>query len=109
MKQLKAKVVALEGNAKFKRLLDGVAESAGMKSGYVTLKPGESVGLHKTEAREEMIIFLEGKAQVYLGGKPKVFVQEKQVLYIPPHTEHDIKNSGEKDLHYVYVVSAVNA
>jgi mannose-6-phosphate isomerase-like protein (cupin superfamily) len=105
MSEPKAKVMALEGNAKFQRLLAGVPETAGMKSGYVTLKRKESVGLHSTEAREEIVIFLAGKAQVYLKDKPKVFIQEKQLLYLPPYTEHDIKNIGKKDLCYVYVVS----
>jgi len=32
------------------------------------LKPGESVGEHKTEAKEEVIIFLEGEGQIFCGG-----------------------------------------
>lgn len=103
----KAKVVVLKRRAKFQRLLAGVPETKGMKSGYVTLKAGESIGLHSTKTGEEIIVFLAGKAQVYLEGKPKVFVQEKQVLYVPPQTEHDIKNIGKKNLCYVYIVSPV--
>jgi len=107
MSKLKAKVAALDGNDKFKRLLAGVPETKGMKSGYLKLKPGESVGLHNTESKEEMIIFLEGKAEVCLAGEPKFSVREKQVLYVPPHTGHDIKNIGRKKLRYVYVVSPI--
>jgi mannose-6-phosphate isomerase-like protein (cupin superfamily) len=107
MSKLKAKLAALDGNDKFKRLLVGVPETKGVKSGYMTLKPGESVGLHNTGDKEETIIFLEGKAQVYLAGEPKFSVREKQVLYVPPHTGHDIKNIGRKKLRYVYVVSPV--
>lgn len=103
----KARIVALKGKVKFKPLLAGVPETAGIKAGYMILKPKESVGLHTTGAREEIIIFLEGKARVELMDEPQVYLREKQVLYIPPHTKHNIKNIGNKNLCYVYVVSPV--
>jgi len=104
MSEPQPKVVALEGNAKFQRLLAGAPETAGMKSGCVILKPGESVGEHNTEAKEEAIIVLEGVAEVYTDKKAVFRVEKNHLIYIPPHTIHDIKNVSGQNLKYVYVV-----
>jgi len=107
MKKLKPILMELTGSESFKRLLPGIPSTAGMKSGYITLKPGESVGEHKTEAKEEAIIVLEGQAQVFCAGKVLFTVKERNLVYIPPEIDHDIKNNGSKPLRYVYVVSPV--
>jgi len=107
MKKLKPILMELTGSESFKRLLPGIPFTAGMKSGYITLKPGESVGEHKTEAKEEAIIVLEGQAQVFCAGKVLFTVKERNLVYIPPETDHGIKNNGTKPLKYVYVVSPV--
>jgi len=107
MKDLEPLLVELVGSERFQRLLAGIPSTAGMKSGYITLKPGESVGEHKTEAKEEAIIVLEGQAQVFCAGKVLFTVKERNLVYIPPGTDHDIKNNGSKPLRYVYVVSPI--
>jgi mannose-6-phosphate isomerase-like protein (cupin superfamily) len=107
MKDLKPMLVKLTGEQGFQRLLPGIPATAGMKSGYMTLKSGESTGEHKTEAKEEAVIVLEGEAEVYCEGKVLFTAQEHTIVYIPPETNHDIKNSGDKPLRYVYVVSPV--
>jgi len=104
MRDLKPLIVPLKGNEKYQRLLSDVSDTAGMKSGYVVLKPNESVGEHNTEAKEEAIIILEGKAEVHIAGSPLFCVDENNLIYIPPQTVHDIKNISEGDLRYVYVV-----
>jgi mannose-6-phosphate isomerase-like protein (cupin superfamily) len=107
MKDLKPMLVRLEGEQRFQRLLVGIPDTAGMKSGYLILKPGESVGEHKTEAKEEAIIVLEGEAEVYCAGKILFTAQEHNLVYIPPETNHEIKNSGDKPVRYIYVVAPV--
>jgi mannose-6-phosphate isomerase-like protein (cupin superfamily) len=107
MKDLKPISIKLEGSERFQRLLAGAPATAGMKSGHITLKPGESVGEHKTEAKEESIIVLEGTADIYCEGKLLFIVREKSLIYIPPEVNHDIKNSSDKVLRYVYVVSPI--
>lgn len=109
MKKPEPILTQLSGSESFKRLLGGVPFTAGMKSGYVNLKPGESVGEHKTEAKEEAIIVLEGEAQVFCAGKLLFTAQERSLIYIPPETDHDIKNNTSKILRYVYVVSPVHS
>jgi quercetin dioxygenase-like cupin family protein len=102
-----AQVVSMQGNAKYLRLLSGVPQTRGLKSGQVILQPGEAVGPHSTADREEAIIILEGILQVFLEGKPAMTAQRDQLVYIPPNTVHDMKNTGEAAARYVYVVAPV--
>jgi len=76
-----------------------------MRSGFVTLKPGEQVGVHDTEDYEEMIVFLEGSGRVETVGDDARAVSAKDVAYNPPHSQHNVINTGDEDLRYVYVVS----
>ncbi|MCX5708853.1 MAG: cupin domain-containing protein [Candidatus Omnitrophica bacterium] len=108
MKSLQPILIKLQGCERFQRLLPGIPATAGMKSGYITLKPGEAVGEHKTEAKEESIIVLDGVADIYCEGKLLFTAREKSLIYIPPEVNHDIKNNSDKELRYVYVVSPVS-
>jgi len=103
----KVKLISLEGDARYTRLLGGAPETRGMKSGYVILQPGESVGAHSTGLKEEAIIILEGELQVILDGKFFMTAGKGQVLYIPPETQHDIKNAADTAARYIYVVAPV--
>ena len=104
MSGLRPVLEELKGNERFKRLLPGRPVTAGMKSGYVVLKPGESVGEHKTESREEGIIILEGSAEIIVEGERMFTARKENLIYIPPETSHDIKNISDEPLRYVYVV-----
>ena len=100
-------VVPLEGSGRFTRILAGVPATAGMKSGLVTLNPGEAVGEHTTTGREEAIIILAGRAAVYCAGKLFTSAGADSLVYIPPDTRHDIRNEGGEILRYLYVVTPV--
>jgi quercetin dioxygenase-like cupin family protein len=107
MSAQKIRIAGIGGNARYLRLLAGVPETKGMKSGYVILQPGESVGSHSTEAKEEAVIILEGTLQVLAGGEPVQIAGKDSLVYVPPQTEHDMKNIGAGAARYVYVVSPV--
>jgi len=107
MQDLKPVLKKIEGNERFQRLLAGAPFTAGIKSGSVVLAPGESVGEHKTESREEVIVILEGRADVFVQGKPAFTADAQSMVYIPPETNHDIKNTGGDKLRYVYIVSKI--
>ncbi|MFA6384345.1 MAG: cupin domain-containing protein [Candidatus Omnitrophota bacterium] len=107
MADKKVKAVVFEGSAGYLRLLSGVPETKGMKAGYVVLQPGDSVGAHSTGAREEAIIILEGTLQVLAGGRPAMNAGKGELVYIPPQTDHDMKNTGAGAARYVYVVSPI--
>jgi quercetin dioxygenase-like cupin family protein len=107
MSQKKAMLVKLEASGKFQRLLAGIPETCGMKSGHVKLLAGESVGEHKTEGKEEAIVVLEGAIEVYIAGSRIYTAQQGTVVYIPPQTTHDVKNNGVVAARYIYVVVPV--
>jgi len=89
----------------YQELLGGPPTSAGMKSGMVVLAPGKTVGKHSTEDHEEIVVVLEGHGQMMLANGQRVDISPQAAAYSPPGTEHDVVNTGEGVLRYIYVVS----
>ncbi len=87
------------------RVLGGPPESVTMRSGYVVLQPGNSVGKHSTEAFEEMVIVLDGEGEMILEDGTVLPLKPYAVAYCPPATEHDVRNTGSGPLRYIYVVA----
>ncbi len=98
-------IIPEEKEAGFSRILRGFPESVVMRSGLVRLRPGETVGVHSTNDREELIIVLEGKGEFLISGRDPAALHEGTFFYCPPETEHNVKNTGGNILKYVYVVS----
>ena len=86
-------------------LLRGAPQTAGMRSGFVRLKPGQSVGWHSTGSNEESLVVLRGEGTALLQGQPRRNFAAPHFLYIPPATRHNVENSGRDVLEYVYVVA----
>jgi len=85
------------------------SESEQIRSGFVVLEKGKEMGEHETGGGEELIIFLEGTAELSSGGETKTVHAPASAL-IPAHTRHSIKNTLEVPLEYVYVyVMALDA
>lgn len=80
-----------------------------MRSGFVVLKPGQDVGAHSTGSHEELIIILGGRGAVEAEGLGRVDVGGSRVIYIPPDTMHNVFNTGDEPLRYIYVVAPVTA
>jgi mannose-6-phosphate isomerase-like protein (cupin superfamily) len=109
MNDLKPYTIALENTGhEFFRILGGEKLTAGMKSGLITLNPDTSVGLHSTDNREEVLLILEGTGEAHIAGFEPLLISPDMAVYIPPHHQHDIKNTGVKCLRYIYVVAPVN-
>jgi len=107
---MRKQVVAIRLNRKttaFQRLLSGCPQTCGMKSGYVLLGAGDSVGEHATDSKEEVIIILSGKAQVMYARGGLLTAGAKSIVYIPSQTRHDVKNIGRDVLEYVYITAPV--
>jgi len=85
-----------------KRLVDP-SHGRGLKSSRVTLSPGEEVGEHVTEKREEIIIVLKGEGVLLKEGE-ETRLAEGDVHYIRENTRHNVK-SGSGVLEYIYVVN----
>ena len=86
-------------------LLTGLPQTGGMRSGFVRLKTGESVGWHTTGQNEETLVILHGKGEAEIEGESAMVVTETMIAYIPPGTRHNVKNTGDGLLEYVYVVA----
>ena len=86
-------------------LLRGAPQTAGMRSGFVRLKPGQSVGWHSTAQNEESLIILHGAGDALVEGEANRSFTAPQFLYIPPATRHNVQNTGREILEYVYVVA----
>jgi mannose-6-phosphate isomerase-like protein (cupin superfamily) len=99
--------VPIAGTSRYQRLIPGAPQTMGIKAGCVTLQPGESVGEHVTDRKEEVVVLLEGVARVWCHGKEHSLVQAPAAVYIPPQTPHDLQNAGSTPLRYVFVVTPV--
>ena len=91
----------------YQRLLGGPPETSTMRSGLVILAPGKSVGEHNTDNYEELVIILQGQADMRITGGETLRLAAGYAAYCPSHTEHDVLNTGTGLLRYVYVVSEV--
>ena len=73
-----------------------------LRSRWVFLAPGKCVGEHSTEDKEEVLVILTGTATVEVAGEAHR-VSAPAAVFIPPHTQHNVRNSGDSTLVYVYI------
>jgi mannose-6-phosphate isomerase-like protein (cupin superfamily) len=105
---VKAFVEDLSNNPEFQRLLGGEPQTCGMRSGRVYLTPGESCGQHSTKNHEELLVFLSGNGELIIGGNNAFQVGMGKISYIPPQTDHDVRNTGSEPLIYIYCVAPIS-
>lgn len=86
-------------------ILDGPPQTAAMRSGSVVLQPLRSVGKHTTGDHEEVLVVLNGVGELRLPDGASLPLASPCVAYCPPATEHDVVNTGDTCLRYVYVVA----
>jgi mannose-6-phosphate isomerase-like protein (cupin superfamily) len=104
----KVLIIELKNDPEYQPLLTGEPQTCGMRAGRVYLKPGETCGEHSTDAHEETLVFLSGKGTSLIGEeKIPHEIGAGKVCYIPPHTLHNIKNTGTEPLVYIYCVAPV--
>jgi len=75
-----------------------------MKSARVILSPGEEIGEHVTENREEILLILRGEGSLVRSGQ-EIPIREGDVYHVGENTLHNVRNGSSSDLEYVYVVS----
>ena len=90
-------------------LLRGAPQTAGMRSGFVRLKPGATVGWHTTGKNEEALVILRGQGEALIDGQAGQPFAAPALVYIPPATRHNVENTGKEPLEYVYVVAPAKA
>ena len=86
-------------------LLKGIPQTTGMRSGFVRLKPGATVGWHTTGKNEEALVILRGQGDALIDGQAGHPFTAPALVYIPPATRHNVENTGKELLEYVYVVA----
>ena len=86
-------------------LLQGPPQTAGMRSGFVHLNPGATVGWHTTGKNEEALVILRGQGEALIDGQAQRTFVAPALAYIPPTTRHNVANTGKEPLEYVYVVA----
>jgi mannose-6-phosphate isomerase-like protein (cupin superfamily) len=101
-------IIDLNESLEYQKLLDGPPQTYGMRSGRVYLNPGQSCGRHSTKNNEEILIFISGRGQLLIGESVSFCIGKGKISYIPPDTVHDVKNSGEEPLIYIYCVVPIN-
>ena len=101
-----SKLINLDGGGKdYVAVLAGPPESHGMQSGLVILTPGRSVGEHTTGQHEELLIVLQGQGEMKFADGSKLKFRANQALCCPPATRHNVTNTGDSLLRYVYLVA----
>jgi quercetin dioxygenase-like cupin family protein len=83
----------------------GKTKAVTMRSGFVTLKPGQEVGSHNTDNYEELIVMLEGSGEVETQGVGRRPIAKGQAAYNPPYTQHNVINNGSAPMKYIYIVA----
>ena len=86
-------------------MLRGAPQTTGMRSGFVRLKPGATVGWHTTGGNEEALVILHGQGEALIDGQATQTFAAPAFAYIPPSTRHNVSNTGQDLLEYVYVVA----
>jgi len=108
MSSEKVLVIDLNENGEYQELLAGRPQTRTMRSGRVCLLAGQSCGRHSTNNCEEMLVFLSGQGMALIGEENRRKVGQGKVVYIPPHTVHNMKNTGTEPLIYIYCVADIN-
>jgi mannose-6-phosphate isomerase-like protein (cupin superfamily) len=83
----------------------GPPETYTMRSGYMILGPSRSVGKHSTRGNEEALIVLAGTGEMRITGGKSFPLRAYVVAYCPPFTEHDVVNTGQDTLRYIWLVA----
>lgn len=101
------RVIDWMGGPFYLPLLGGEPETCGMRSGRVELAAGEEIGEHSTGDHEEVLVVIQGTGQAHVEGHQPLAIHGGQEVYIPPHSKHNVRNTAEETLRYVYVVAPV--
>jgi len=100
-------VLTLNNDGQYQPLLGGSPETCGMRAGRVYLEPGGQCGEHSTNSHEEVLLFLAGRGLACLQNHQWLEVEKNSICYIPPHTCHNIRNTGDEPLVYIYCVAPI--
>lgn len=77
--------------------------------GLMTLKPGDSIGLHKHENNEDTYIILSGQGLFTDGEGNEYIVGPNSVTIATPGESHALENTGSEDLVFIDLIAQNHA
>lgn len=80
-------------------------EAEGFGTGKKVLEPGGVTDRHSTGKVREMIFCIEGAVEVGLGSAAPIELRAGEMAFIPPATEHELRNRGAEPAVYIFVYS----
>jgi mannose-6-phosphate isomerase-like protein (cupin superfamily) len=89
----------------YQEIFNGDKDSVVFYSGVVTLEPYKSGHIHSTEVYEEMIVVFNGQGQVKITNGKTLDLEFGNIAFIPPKTEHQVLNTGNTNLKYIYIAT----
>jgi quercetin dioxygenase-like cupin family protein len=72
-------------------------------AGYVVLQPKGRIPLH-THSNEEIYIFVKGNGRIRVGSEEER-VKANSAIYIEPHAEHLLQNTGDDEMIMIFIYS----
>lgn len=71
---------------------------------HMAIPPGgrHVAELHVHPDAEELVVILRGRGTFVLDGQPHAVAAE-DVIYVPPHAEHELRNTGEDMLFCLFI------
>ncbi|MBQ6971185.1 MAG: cupin domain-containing protein [Synergistaceae bacterium] len=98
----------LYGKFAFRRE-QATADQAIKEIGLMTLKPGDSIGLHKHDANEDTYIILAGTGTFTDGDGNEYIVGPQSVTIAVAGESHALKNTGTEDLVFIDLIAQNHA
>lgn len=86
-----------DDRVRYKKLLTGLKEVKGFNLIIGNIKPGGGTRSHVHDNRGEVYYIIRGKAKFQIGNED-FEADDGTAIYVPPATEHAMKNHGNTDL-----------
>lgn len=83
-----------------------LGETKKLASSHVSVQVGGKVPMHVHDDEEQTYYVLSGRGEIELGGEVHP-LERDTFVFIPLHTEHEVRNLGDEPLNYVYFVAFV--
>ncbi|MCG3139013.1 MAG: hypothetical protein HJJLKODD_02886 [Phycisphaerae bacterium] len=75
----------------------------GQRVVLITLMAGQEWGWHSTESREESLCVLQGQGRLDAQRLGRQMINQRQLVYLPPYTEHNVTNTETAPLRFMSI------
>ena len=92
------------GQSSFLLLTEGQFGSERLAITWVDCPPGSRQGLHRHDTEEQVYVIVRGRGVMIVGSEEKE-VAEGTLVYVPPGSDHAIRNTSDEMMCYVSATS----